>query len=104
MHNIEIESALKLISANLPVDWLKNEILYRSFDGAIDLTERYQKNNSDDWEAFDAGGFDLMDILDRHRDESGDHGTEKWTQIRLSMRKGALPEVTYGYGDPKILY
>lgn len=100
MNSTEMKSALSLILKNLPSDWMEAEIIYRSFDGATDLTEKYRSNDDNAWVSFDAGGFDLMDILDSHHNgSSGDN----WTKIHIILKKGADPDVTYGYGNQNIL-
>ncbi len=101
--NNAFNAAIKLMTESAPGDCYELKLLYRFYDGAMDINTFYRKSKTDDWASFDVGSFDLMDILDDYRKNVHSDLEKPWSTINLVVDRNNEATLDYGYGDPSIL-
>lgn len=103
MSNQEFEAAVNLLLEKAPEDWFELQVRYQCFDGAMKIKTYSKNEESQDWNSFNFGGFDLMDFFDNYRSVTHPKLDEPWSVLTLSVDKDLVVEVEYGYGDPNVL-
>ena len=102
MSHDDFKPVVDLVAPKAPDDWTELRVRYRHYDDAADLKTHFKSSGSNDWEPFDGGGFDVMDIFDEYRDRTHPDLDEPWSVLNLTIKKTGGMDVEFEYGDPGI--
>lgn len=102
MNHDELKPVVDLVAPKAPEGWTELRIRYRYYDNAADLKTHFKTSGSEDWEYFDGGDFDVMDIFDGYRYRTHPDLEEPWSVLNLTTKRTGEMGIAFEYGDPGI--